>query len=306
MAEEHAIPPSQPAGARQPRRALLGLPLRALGTWLAARALAGCEPDADPLRPTAPAAPSMDSRSAAAGAAVPVVPGTRAASPAGAPQPVAPGTSGAASSPAACARPTTFAPIADDGLRTAATRTDQTSTLDWITMGISGAFNQATVPDTLLGLLRTLGDLRLGYPLSLLDHSLQAATRARRAGASDDLVLAALLHHVGMALSVEGYAELSAAIVRGYVSEDAYQIMRHHAEYAAAHYGVQTGEPTDQRARYANQPFHADAVRFADEWERLSYDPGYLSLPLAEFEPLIRERFATLTSELYTTHGDCI
>jgi len=108
-----------------------------------------------------------------------------------------------------------------------------------------------------------------------------------------------------MALTVEGYAEISAAIVRGYVSEDAYQLMRHHPEYACAHYGEHLGLPIDQRDRYAQQPFHADAVRLADEWERVAYDPDYPSLPLSDFEPLIRERFSTLTSDLYSTQRDC-
>jgi predicted HD phosphohydrolase len=288
---EHESPP------RPPRRALLRLPLGALGAWLAARTLTGCADEGDATRPI-PAAAGADSR--AAGASVtPAQPRVPAAAGAAAGH-------GGAALPAACTKPTTFAPIADDGLRTSAIRTDQTTTFDWLTIGVSGALFQATIPDVLLGLLHTLGALRLGYPINLLDHSLQTATRARRAGASDDLVLAALFHHVGMTLSLEGYAELSAAIVRGYLSEDAYKIMRHHGEYAAAHDGTQAGELTDRRARFASQPYHADALRFADDWERVSYDPAYPSLPLADFEPLIRERFGTMTTELYTTYGDCL
>jgi predicted HD phosphohydrolase len=323
MTEPEGIPSSgQDSTPSHPRRALLRLPLGALGAWLAARTLAGCAGEGDPTRPIPPAAgapsgsPASDARpgsSAEPGAPAATVTPAEPRAPAATVTPAEPRApaaadtpAGGAALPATCARPTTFAPIADDGLRTSAIRTDQTDTFDWLTIGISGSFFQTTVPDILLELLRTLGDLRLGYPINLLEHSLQTATRARRAGASDDLVLAALFHHVGMTLSVEGYAELSAAIVRGYVSEDAYKIMRHHPEYAAAHFGAHSGEPTDQRARFASQPYHADAVRFADDWERVSYDPAYPSLPLPDFEPLIRERFSSLTTELYTTYGDCI
>lgn len=301
MTEPEAMPRSgTDSTASQPRRALLRLPLGAIGAWLATRTLASCADESDLTRPVPPGS------GVPSGSATETTPPGSPAEPRAPDAAGTPASNGGAALPAACAKPATFAPIADDGLRTSAIRTDQTTTFDWLTMGISGVFFQAAVPDVLLGLLRTLGGLRLGYPINLLDHSLQTASRARRAGASDDLVLAALFHHVGMTLSVEGYAELSAAIVRGYVSEDAYKIMRHHPEYAAAHFGAQSGEPTDLRARFASQPYHADAVRFADEWERVSYDPAYASLPLADFEPLIRERFGAITSELYTTHGDCI
>ncbi len=313
MSEEsdHPTRHSQGAVRGTARRTLLQLPLSALGTWLALKTVAGCASDGDARRP-APAAPPAGpgvAPNAPSSPSPPSAPPPNSPSPqpsaATAAGPQA-GQDGGAALARACAKPTTFAPIVDEGLRTAATRTDQTDTLDWLTMTFASSLYQATLPDTLIGLLRTLGGMHLGYPINLLDHSLQAATRARRAGASDDLVLAALFHHVGMALSVEGYAELSAAIVRGYVSEDAYKIMRHHPEYAWTHFGALSGKPTDQRARFAGQSFHADAVRFADDWERVAYDPAYPSLPLADFEALVRDRFSSLTSELYTTHGDCI
>jgi len=43
-----------------------------------------------------------------------------------------------------------------------------------------------------------------GEPVSVLEHSLQAAALAREAGASDSLVAAALLHDVGHLLHAEG------------------------------------------------------------------------------------------------------
>jgi predicted HD phosphohydrolase len=304
----------------RPRRELLRLSLGALSSLLMLEKMSGCgqpgapeKPPTSASVPSAPADASIPEHEQAGARAKPsaAAPAARQGEADGAqmgPDNVAPRTNEDVR-PAfalACPRVTTFLPIADDGLRTRAVSTTQTDTLDWITIGLSGALFQTTVPDTLLDLLRQLGDLRLGHPLSLLDHSLQTATRARRAGASNDLVLAALLHHVGATLSVEGYAEISAAIARGYVSEDTYQIMRHHAEYAWAHFGALRGRPVDQRARYAGQAWHADAARLADDWERLAYDPAYPTLPLSEFEPLLRDKFSLITSELYTTHGDCI
>jgi predicted HD phosphohydrolase len=220
--------------------------------------------------------------------------------------PTGSGSNGERAIPLACARPTAFAPIPDDGLRADYTSTSGTDTEDWLVQGVSSALLQTTMPDVLINLLRGLGSMHLGYPINLLDHSLQTATRARRDGASDDVVLAALFHHIGTALTVEGQAEVGAAIARGYVSEDAYRIIRHHPEYAWKHHGVQIDRPTDQRDRYAGQSFHPDAVRLADDWDRVSYEPDYPSLPLSDFEPLIRARFTSLTSDLFSTQRDCI
>ena len=269
---------------RPVRRAVL----QGLGAWAALRALGACVPEESAGRAPAPGPggerdgtlPGLNMSDASAERGLPRV---------------------------ACARATYFVEPPDDGLRHGVTSFHATQTADWVVSGLSGALFQTTVPDTLLRMLRTLGSMYLGYPLTVLEHSLQTATRARRAGASEDLVLAALLHHVGMAVSVEGYAELSAAMVRGHVSEDTYRIIRHHPEYAAKHYGEKLGQATDERARYASRAFHADAVRFADDWERVAYDPAYPSLPLEDFEPLIRARFASLALENpYPTQHDCI
>ena len=207
----------------------------------------------------------------------------------------------------ACTQPTAFVEVPDDGLRHGVASFHATGPGDWLLTGISASLFQASVPDTLLRLLRTLDRVHLGYPLTVLEHSLQTATRAQEAGADDDMVLAALLHHVGMAICAEGYAELGAAMVRGHVTDTSYRIIRHFPEYASRHYGAQTGEPTDLRERYRSEPFHASAVRLADEWERFAYDPAYPSLSLDAFEPLLRARFTSLPlHDPYPTQHDCI
>jgi predicted HD phosphohydrolase len=162
------------------------------------------------------------------------------------------------------------------------------------------------VPAAVLALLRQLAELDVGYPVDLLTHSLQTATRAVQANATDDLVLAALLHDVGFALVVEGHAEISAAILRGYVDENAYRVVRHHTELEWQHYGALIGQPTDQRARYIGQPWFADAERFVDEWEIASYEPGFAAMALEDFEDLVRARFGDGSLIHDQTASDCI
>ena len=50
------------------------------------------------------------------------------------------------------------------------------------------------LPDRLLASLHRLDNSLTGYPVSRLEHSLQAATRALEDGADDELIVAALIH----------------------------------------------------------------------------------------------------------------
>ncbi len=57
--------------------------------------------------------------------------------------------------------------------------------------------------DDLRDLLLTRGSAHYGEAVTLLDHSLQAATLAERLGADDSLIVAALFHDIGHALDDE-------------------------------------------------------------------------------------------------------
>jgi hypothetical protein len=45
------------------------------------------------------------------------------------------------------------------------------------------------------------------------------------------------------------------------------------------------------RDRYLGHPYCEDAAEFADFYDSESFDPSYESLPLEEFEPLLRQVF---------------
>src|SRR5271167_5011427 len=68
--------------------------------------------------------------------------------------------------------------------------------------------------ESVLEQLRRLGEAPSGFAVDRLTHSLQTATRAERAGRSDDYVLAALLHDIGDNLAPENHSELAAAVLK--------------------------------------------------------------------------------------------
>ena len=150
----------------------------------------------------------------------------------------------------------------------------------------------AELPDKVLGLLRGLDGSFGGYQVTRLEHSLQTATRALRDGAGDDLVAAALLHDVGDILAPENHAAFAADILRPYLREDCVWIVEHHGVFQLKYYGHHVGADPDAREKYRGHPCFDACERFCAEWDQASFDPAYDSLPLTEFEPLVREIFA--------------
>jgi predicted HD phosphohydrolase len=171
------------------------------------------------------------------------------------------------------------------------TRMDHSDHAQWQFIFEETRRQQQDVPAGIMEMLRKLGGMYAGFGVSQLHHALQTATMARRANATDELVLAALCHDIGKAVSIPNHGEISAAILRKYVSAETHQIVLTHQDFQGRHYYEYFGQPADLRDRYRAQPWFATAERFTDEWDQAAFDPAYAVLPLAEFEPLVQERF---------------
>jgi len=176
------------------------------------------------------------------------------------------------------------------------TRMDQSTAEQWAVIGKETYENQDRVADRVLDLLRSLAAITDGFAVDQLTHSLQTATRAERAGADEEVVFASLLHDIGKAVSVPNHPEISAAIVKPYVSENVYHMIRAHQDFQGRHYYQHFGGDPNARARYEGEPWFDLAAQFADDWDQIAFDPEYDTLPLEHFEPLVRARCANPTS----------
>jgi predicted HD phosphohydrolase len=165
---------------------------------------------------------------------------------------------------------------------------------DWLAIGVAVSDRQSRMAETILALLKSLETQVDGFSVSQLEHSLQTATRASRAGASDELVVAALCHDIGKSISVENHAAIGAEILRPYVSEGTYQILRTHQDFQGKHYYALMGKSTRLRNQYRHEPWYEQACTFTDEWDQASFEAGYDSQPLSFFEPLVRRVFAQM------------
>jgi predicted HD phosphohydrolase len=147
------------------------------------------------------------------------------------------------------------------------------------------------VPDRILALLRSTDDLIQGFQVSQLVHGLQTATMAERAGADLDMVVASVCHDMGKVISNANHPAIAAEMIRPWVSDDAYWVVKVHQDFEGMHYYARIGLDPMMRLKHEGHPCYGLAERFADEWDQNAFDPDYDTLPLEHFEPMIREVF---------------
>jgi predicted HD phosphohydrolase len=149
----------------------------------------------------------------------------------------------------------------------------------------------ATVADRVLDAFRAQQSTLAGYQIDRQQHALQTATRALRDGADEEMVVAALLHDLGDALAPLNHSEYAAAILRPYVSERTWWIVKHHGLFQAYYYAHHAGGDRHARDRYRDHPHYQATVDFCHHWDQCSFDPDYETLPLEHFEPMVRRVF---------------
>ena len=149
----------------------------------------------------------------------------------------------------------------------------------------------AGTADRIIKFLRSYEETLEGYQVSRLEHSLQAATRALKDGASEEMIVATLLHDIGDDLAPLNHSEYAAAVLRPYVSEKTYWIMQKHGEFQMFYYAHHLGGNRNARNKYKGHKYYDDCVDFCERWDQTSFDPKYKSLKLEDFEPLIKKIF---------------
>jgi predicted HD phosphohydrolase len=176
------------------------------------------------------------------------------------------------------------------------TRMDRMSAEDALLLeGTPAAFSV----DFLLSQLALLkGEDPQGAAVDRYTHSLQTATRCMRDGSDTETVVCALLHDIGDVLAPENHAELAASILRPYVSEQNWWVVKHHDIFQGYYYFHYLGKDRRLRDRYRTSPYFAACVRFCQRWDQLSFDPEYQTEPLETFLPMVREVFARKPRDL--------
>jgi predicted HD phosphohydrolase len=148
------------------------------------------------------------------------------------------------------------------------------------------------LPKRLIAALSSLDSSLSGYQISRLEHCLQGATRAYVAGEDLEMVIAILFHDIGDELAPYSHSEMAAAILRPFVSEKIYWIIKHHGVFQMYYYAHHSGGDRNVRELFIDSPWYQDAIKFCHEYDQNCFDPDYESKPLEFFVPMVNEFFS--------------
>ena len=146
--------------------------------------------------------------------------------------------------------------------------------------------------DRIIKFMSGLTETIEGYQVSRLEHSLQSATKAFKNGESEEMVVSALLHDIGDEFAPMNHSQYAAAILRPYVSEKTHWIVEKHGEFQLYYYAHHLGGDKNVREKYKNHKYYQATVDFCEKYDQSSFDPNYKSMPLKEFEPMVRNIFS--------------
>ena len=157
--------------------------------------------------------------------------------------------------------------------------------------------NPVPIADHVLTLLKSIEGHNPGYRICRYQHSLQTATRAFRDEADEETVCVALLHDIGDMVAPENHSAFAAELLKPYVSEDNYWLIRHHGVFQGYYYFHHFDRDRDARERYRGHPTFEKTAAFCEHWDQRSFDPDYDTMPLEAFEPMVRRLFAQQPKE---------
>ena len=146
--------------------------------------------------------------------------------------------------------------------------------------------------DRILKTMQELTSSLDGYQINRLEHSLQTATRVLKENASDEMIVAALLHDIGDELAPNNHAEFAAAILKPYVSEKTSWVVEKHGIFQMYYYAHHLGFNKNERDKYIGHKYYPATAEFCEKWDQVSFDPNYKSLSLKDFEPYVRKIFS--------------
>jgi predicted HD phosphohydrolase len=147
------------------------------------------------------------------------------------------------------------------------------------------------LPGRIIEHLQLLEFVPNGHPITQLEHSLQAATRAHQDGRDEEYVVCALLHDVGDILCPHSHADFAAMLLKPFVSESLCWMIEKHTIFQKKYYFDTLGRDPNEREKYRDSPYFDMTVEFCERYDQCSFDPDFRSLPLESFYPMVERIF---------------
>ena len=157
------------------------------------------------------------------------------------------------------------------------------------------------LPDRVIAHLKLLeGDFG-GFPVDRYTHSLQTATRALRDNRDDEYVICALLHDIGDTLGTYNHPDIAAAILKPFVSEYNLWMIQHHNIFQGYYFFHHICMDRNMREQFRDHVHFERTAEFCELYDSPAFDSHAETLPISEFEPLLRRLFAKPVNSLYKT-----
>ena len=170
---------------------------------------------------------------------------------------------------------------------------------DWAAIVRVGQQHRGEHVDRIVSHLKLLSGDYGGFAVDRLEHSLQTATRAHRAGEDEEYVVCALLHDLGDILLPANHAELGAAVLEPYVSERNHWMLKRHGIFQGYYFFHHLGLDRDMRDQFRGHDAFEYTAQFCHLYDQNSFEPGFDTMPLEAFVPMMRRVMETPKRSIY-------
>tara|TARA_B100001063_G_scaffold116890_1_gene109119 strand:- start:324 stop:665 length:342 start_codon:yes stop_codon:yes gene_type:complete len=106
------------------------------------------------------------------------------------------------------------------------------------------------------------------------------------------MVVATLLHDIGDDLAPMNHSQYAASILRPYVSERTYWIIKHHGLFQTYYSAHHLDGDRNARDKFKDHEFYQATINFCENYDQASFDPNYKSMTLDEFYPMVQKIFS--------------
>ncbi len=143
--------------------------------------------------------------------------------------------------------------------------------------------------DDILKILKKLKHLHQAFPVNQLEHALQTATNARRAGEGPELIVAALCHDMGKVISVFNHETIAAEMLKPYLSDNIYQMMKYHGIFQGRFFWDKIGRDPNTYLKFKGKPWYDLTMKFTERYDSPAFKINFKTDSLESFIPELRQ-----------------
>jgi predicted HD phosphohydrolase len=170
---------------------------------------------------------------------------------------------------------------------------------DWMIIAQAAGEFSMGLPQRIIAHLNLLKGDCGGFAVDRYEHSLQTATRALRDGRDEEYVVCALLHDIGDTLGPRNHADIGAAILKPFVSEQNHWMVANHAIFQGYYFFDYLGLDRNMRDQFKGHPWYEYTAQFCHLYDQNSFDPAFDSEPLETFIPMLERVLTTVKTSIY-------